>query len=71
MSAGGGLAGRGTVVQFDSAVGLGTICDESGAEVAFHCVEIADGTREIDVGASVVFDPLPKFGRYEAANIRS
>ena len=29
----------------------------------FHCVEIADGTRTIDVGADVEFDVLVKFGR--------
>ncbi len=36
----------------------------------FHCVEIADGTRTIDVGADVEFDVLVKFGHDEAANLR-
>lgn len=60
----------GTVVSFDAATGLGTIESSDGSVHAFHCVEIADGTRDIDVGADVEFELLPKFGRYEAANIR-
>jgi cold shock CspA family protein len=61
----------GTVSQFDEAVGLGVITAESGAEHAFHCIEIADGSRSIAVGTTVSFDLLAKFGRYEAARIRS
>ena len=44
--------------------------DESGAELLFHCVEIADGTRTIPVGQVVEFDLLRKFGTDEAANLR-
>lgn len=62
---------RGVVTAFDSAAGLGTIRADDGSEHMFHCVEIADGTREIASGAAVSFDPLPKFGRYEAGNIES
>ncbi len=60
----------GTVVAFDAAVGWGTILTTDGAEHGFHCIEIADGSRSIAVGAAVSFDLLAKFGRYEAANIR-
>jgi cold shock CspA family protein len=61
---------RGTVTTFDAHVGLGEITDESGQRVPFHCVAIADGTRNIELGAAVEFELLPKLGRYEAANIR-
>jgi cold shock CspA family protein len=61
---------RGSVVGFDRDVGLGEIVDEAGARFAFHCIEIADGTRTIDVGADVSFDLVAKLGRYEAASIR-
>jgi hypothetical protein len=39
-------------------------------EHPFHCIEIADGSRAIDIGTEVSFDLLAKFGRWEAANIR-
>ena len=42
----------------------------NGAVHLFHCVEIADGTRTIDVGAEVTFDVMVKFGAEEAANLR-
>lgn len=61
----------GHVTQFDAAIGLGVITSERGTEHAFHCIEIADGTRTIAVGTQVSFDLLAKFGRYEAADIRS
>jgi CspA family cold shock protein len=58
------------VSSFDEASGLGTITSTDGAEHPFHCIEIADGSRTIDIGAEVSFDLLAKFGRWEAANIR-
>jgi cold shock CspA family protein len=60
---------RGTVTTFDAERGLGTIDGEDGASYAFHCVEIGDGSRHIEVGAAVSFVVLPKLGRYEAADI--
>ena len=62
---------RGTVTAFDVSVGLGTIRDADGVERRFHCIEIADGSRTIAVGAEVSFDVLAKFGRWEAANVRT
>ncbi len=61
----------GTVTAFDESVGLGTITSEDGSEHSFHCIEISDGSRSIAVGTAVSFDLLAKFGRYEAARIRS
>jgi cold shock CspA family protein len=68
LARGHGLRGR--VAEFDAAVGLGVIVDDEGRRYPFHCVEIADGSRDIAVGAVVRFDVLPKLGRYEAAAIR-
>jgi CspA family cold shock protein len=62
---------RGVVIEFDEHVGLGHVRDDTdGASYLFHCVEIADGTRTIEVGAVVEFDLMVKFGRPEASNLR-
>ena len=62
---------RGVVFEFDDHVGLGHVRDDGdGTSYLFHCVEIADGTRTIDVGTAVEFDLMVKFGRPEAANLR-
>lgn len=60
----------GVVSEFDGAVGLGLIISTDGSSHTFHVIEVADGSRFVDVGVDVAFDLLPKFGRYEAANIR-
>jgi len=60
----------GTVTEFDEAIGLGTIEGPTGP-VSFHCIEIADGSRHVEVGAEVIFDLLAKLGRWEAAVIRT
>ncbi len=65
-----GTGRRGAVTAFDDAAGLGTISSIDGQEHPFHCIEIADGSRSIDVGTEVSFDLLAKFGRWEAGNIR-
>lgn len=64
-----GTGRRGVVATFDEAVGLGTISGTDRVEYPFHCIEIADGSRTIDLGTDVSFDLLAKFGRWEAANI--
>ncbi len=58
----------GTVAEFDADIGLGVI-ETDGVRYSFHCIEIADGSREIAVGADVSFEILCKIGRYEAASI--
>lgn len=45
----------GVVSAFDEAAGLGRVVTGSGHELDFHCTAIADGTRVIDVGATVAF----------------
>lgn len=51
----GGVTGTGRVVDFDEAVGLGTVEGEDGRRWPFHCTQIADGSRRIDAGARVRF----------------
>jgi cold shock CspA family protein len=45
----------GTVGAFDREVGLGEVRAGDGRLYPFHCTEIADGTRDIAVGAEVTF----------------
>jgi cold shock CspA family protein len=44
---------RGTIESFDASRGLGVLRTDDGVTLGFHCVDIADGTRSIDVGARV------------------
>jgi len=60
---------RGTVTSFDKHVGLGEITREDGWVVPFHCIVIADGSRDIPVGSEVEFDLMCKLGRYEADHV--
>jgi cold shock CspA family protein len=62
---------RGIVTAFDESTGLGMIAGDDGVDRAFHCIEIAGGSRSIEVGAAVSFELLAKFGRWEAATIRT
>ena len=61
---------RGTVTEFSDDRGLGTVTTVEGEPYLFHVIEIADGTRTIEVGQPVTFQPLPKFGRLQAASVR-
>ena len=60
---------RGVVVEFDAHIGLGVV-ESDGERFAFHCVEIADGSREVSVGESVEFEVREKFSRPEAFALR-
>jgi cold shock CspA family protein len=59
----------GKVIAFDEHVGLGEVRSDDGKVYLFHCVEIADGSRTIDVGTRVTFRSVAKLGRYEAADV--
>ncbi len=64
---------QGQVVQFDQHVGLGAISvadAQYGESLPFHCVSIADGSRNIDIGVQVSFKVAwhPR-GRFEAVDI--
>ena len=61
---------RGTVTAFDAHVGLGDITMTDGTVVIFHCAEIADGSRKINIGSEVECDIVVKFSRAEASAIR-
>jgi cold shock CspA family protein len=61
---------RGSVTAFDSHVGLGEITLTQGEVVMFHCAEIADGTRQINLGSEVECELITKFSRVEASAIR-
>jgi cold shock CspA family protein len=43
----------GTVESFDGARGVGVVRSVDDVALTFHCVDIADGTRTIAVGANV------------------
>ena len=59
----------GTVTEFDERRGLGTI-SASGTTHAFHCTQLADGSRSIRVGQRVEFVVVPgRRGDWEAAAI--
>jgi cold shock CspA family protein len=66
-----GAARRGVVAAFDEAVGLGQVVEAgSGAAYRFHCTQIADGTRRIDVGTAVRFTVQPgRDGTWEAVGV--
>jgi CspA family cold shock protein len=57
------------VVAFDAAVGLGEVQRDDGVRFPFHCIEIADGSRDIATGTPVTFTLLCKLGGYEAAGV--
>ena len=64
---------RGVVADFDEHKGYGTVRDgEDGRELFFHCTQIADGTRTIEVGTQVTFEVRPGgMGRWEATGLTS
>ena len=64
------VRGSGAVASFDDPRGLGTIRDDDGDELPFHCTAIADGTRTIDEGRRVTFAVVAgRRGRWEAADV--
>ena len=60
----------GHITQFDEAKGLGTVTADNGTAYVFHVIEIVDGTRTVDVGQEVRFQPLAKFGSFQACKLR-
>jgi cold shock CspA family protein len=66
------LRPAGTVVEFDGERGFGAVSSEDGHEpLFFHCTAIADGTRQIDVGARVSYLVVAGHqGRWEARDLQ-
>jgi cold shock CspA family protein len=61
---------RGTVTAFDEPRGWGELVTADGRTLPFHCTQIADGTRTIDVGTVVEHDVRPGgLGRWEAGQV--
>jgi len=60
---------HGVVTAFDAAVGLGEVERADGVRFPFHCIELADGTRTIELSTAVTFGLLCKLGRYEASTV--
>jgi cold shock CspA family protein len=61
---------HGRVASFDPARGLGAVADDDGSSYDFHATAIADGSRRIAVGTTVVFTVTPGHrGRYEARSL--
>ncbi|MDA8317845.1 MAG: cold shock domain-containing protein [Actinomycetota bacterium] len=67
----GGSLHLGMVSAFDEARGLGTVADEASATTwPFHCTQIADGTRSVEVHRRVAFDVVAgHLGRMEAVRV--
>jgi len=59
----------GTVSSFDERRGLGEVTDEAGHAWPFHCAEISDGSRRIDVGQRVSFITKFHVAREEAFEV--
>jgi cold shock CspA family protein len=58
------------VTAFDEHAGLGEVTARDGTVHPFHCTDIADGTRTIDVGVAVTFAVVPgRSGEWEAVQI--
>jgi cold shock CspA family protein len=61
----------GRVASFDAAAGLGEVEAADGCRYFFHCTQIADGSRTIDVDTPVDFEVVPGHrGRWEAHAVR-
>jgi CspA family cold shock protein len=59
----------GEVVDFDTHAGVGYVRSAVGETYLLHCIEIADGSRDIAVGQRVEFATTVRFGRAEAARV--
>jgi cold shock CspA family protein len=61
---------EGTVTTFDEFKGYGTVRTSDGIELFFHCTALTDGSRSVEVGASVRADVVPgRSGRWEATRV--
>jgi cold shock CspA family protein len=61
---------RGRVERFDQEVGLGEVRAGDGRLLAFHCTEIAGGSRQIALGTEVTFEVAPgHLGIWEAHSV--
>jgi hypothetical protein len=60
----------GRVVTFDADRGLGEVEEADGVRRAFHCTQVADGSRAVPVGAAVRYVLVPtSLGVWEASEV--
>jgi len=60
----------GRVIAFDARRGLGEIEEPGGARRAFHCTQVADGSRAVPVGTRVRYVLVPaSLGVWEASEL--
>jgi cold shock CspA family protein len=60
----------GVVASFDATLAFGEITGDRGQTYFFHCTQIANGSRRIEVGARVTFRVMAgRLGRWEAAEV--
>ena len=62
---------RGSVIAFNDAIGFGDVqSNDDQRTYFFHCTQIADGTRTIDIGTTVTFRIVAgHMGRWEAVDV--
>ena len=60
---------NGEVLKFDAHAGLGYVRSDQGDVYLLHCIVIADGSRDIEVGRRITFRTVVRFGRAEAADV--
>lgn len=61
---------HGEVTSFDDGLAYGEVTDNDGDVFFFHCTQIVDGSRTIQVGAHVEFTLVPgHIGRWEASEV--
>ena len=59
------------MASFDERRGDGLVVGDNASEYYLHCVEIADGSRMIEVGTVVTFTARPGLrGRDEASQVQ-
>lgn len=64
------LARVAVVTEFDPVVGWGAVRVDGTDEVlGFHCLDIADGSRHIDVGTRVRCRRVGRLGHWEATHL--
>jgi cold shock CspA family protein len=49
----------GIVVEFDAHAGLGVVEASDGSRLSFHCTQVIDGSRSLNVGDRVRYEVIP------------
>ena len=60
---------RATVIAFDAEVGRGLVRAEDGIDYGFHALDVADGSRHVDLDVEVTARLAPRLGRWEVTDI--